>query len=166
MAVVPYLPGAERPCLDIQHLGVEKVASDAYHRLSVNANQSLYVPCLLEISVVLSIAMFITTFVGLLVRSSPKASNIFVWDTFINTTGWPDGVCFITGLLTPAFMYGGLDGSLHLAEEAQNPRKVVPRVCVGVIVVGFCTACPFAITILYSISDFEAIVTSSGYVLG
>ena len=59
-------------------------------------------------------------------------------------------------------MYGGLDGSLHMAEEAQNPRKVVPRVCIGVIVVGFCTALPFAITILYSISDFETIVSSTG----
>ena len=68
----------------------------------------------------------------------------------------------MTGLLTPFFMYGGLDAALHLAEEAENPRKVVPKVCVGVIVVGFCTAFPFAIAILYSISDFEAIITSTG----
>ena len=68
----------------------------------------------------------------------------------------------MTGLLTPAFMYGGSDASLHLSEEAQNPRKVVPQACVGVIVVGFCTAFPFAIALLYSIADFEAIITSSG----
>ncbi len=101
-------------------------------------------------------------FIGLLTRSKPKATNTFVWDSFINFTGWPDGVTFMTGLLTPFFMYCGLDGALHLSEEADDPRRVVPRVCVGVIVVGFCTAFPFAIAILYSISDFDAIVSSTG----
>lgn len=59
-------------------------------------------------------------------------------------------------------MYGGLDASLHLSEEAKNPRKIVPLACVGVVVVGFSTAFPFAIALLYSITDFEAIVGSSG----
>lgn len=66
------------------------------------------------------------------------------------------------GLLPPFFMFGGLDGALHVAEEANNAHKVVPRVTVGVVVVGFCTAFPFAIAIMYSISDFTAIVGSSG----
>ena len=111
---------------------------------------------------VLSLAMFVAIFIGLLARSKPKATSTFVWDSFINYTGWPDGVCFMTGLLTPFFMYGGIDGSLHLAEEADNPRKVVPRVAVGVVIVGFLTAFPFAVVLLYSLSDFEAIITSGG----
>ncbi|KAK5047013.1 hypothetical protein LTR84_006955 [Exophiala bonariae] len=112
----------------------------------------------------LSIAIFVSDFIGLLVRSSPKATNEFVWTTFINETGWPDGVCFMIGLLPPFFMFGGLDGALHVAEEANNAHRVVPRVTVGVVVVGFCTAFPFAIAIMYSISDFTAIVGSSGYI--
>jgi len=100
--------------------------------------------------------------VGLLVRSKPKAPNSFVWTTFINETGWPDGVCFMIGLLPPFFMFGGLDGALHLSEEAKNPYRVVPRVTFGVVVVGFCTAFPFAIGLLYSISDFTSIVESQG----
>lgn len=95
-------------------------------------------------------------------RSSPKATNAFVWTSFINETGWPDGVCFMIGLLPCFFMFGGLDGALHLSEEANSPRKVVPRVTVGIVVVGFCTAFPFAIAIMYSISDFTAILGSSG----
>jgi choline transport protein len=68
----------------------------------------------------------------------------------------------MTGLLTPFFMYGGIDGSCHLAEEADEPRKVVPRVCVGVVIVGFVTAFPFAVATLYSISDFKAILNTTG----
>ncbi|KAJ9608977.1 hypothetical protein H2200_006748 [Cladophialophora chaetospira] len=121
-------------------------------------------PATHTIGFVLSISLFIIMFVGLLARSEPKATNTFVWDSFINVTGWPDGVTFMTGLLTPFFMYCGLDGALHLTEEADKPRIVVPRVCVGVIIVGFCTAFPFAIAILYSISDFEALATSTGWI--
>lgn len=110
----------------------------------------------------LTVTLFLTIMITVLARSTPKASSTFVWATFINYTGWPDGVCFFTSLLTTCFCYGGLDASLHLAEEAPNPRVSVPRASVSAIVIGFCTAVPFAISLLYSISDFEAVVAIQG----
>jgi choline transport protein len=74
-----------------------------------------------RVSGILSIAIFGTIFIGYLVRASPKASNHFVWATFVNETGWSDAVCFMTGLVTPSFMYGGLDASLHLSERRRIP---------------------------------------------
>ncbi|KAK5043611.1 hypothetical protein LTR84_011371 [Exophiala bonariae] len=161
MALVGYFnPGAQGEAwhlfLIYQAIGVLALF---YNLLILNR-----LPVTHTIGFILSIAIFLATFIGILGRASPKATHEFVWTTFINKTGWPNGVCFLTGLITPAFMYGGLDGALHLSEEAKNPRKIVPRACVGVIIVGFCTAFPFAIALLYSISDFQTITESSGFV--
>jgi choline transport protein len=97
-----------------------------------------------------------------LARSSPKADNEFVWNTFINDTEWNNGVCFFNGLLTTCFIYAGLDASLHLAEEAPNPRRAVPRASVLAVGIGFITAFLFTISLLYSISDFETILAING----
>lgn len=106
--------------------------------------------------------MFVVVMITVLVRSSPKATSHFVWAEFINFTGWPDGLCFLSSLLTTCFIYGGLDGALHLAEEAPNPRVAVPKAAVNAVVIGFATAFAFTIALLYSISDFEAVIEIQG----
>ena len=112
--------------------------------------------------VIFTISLFIGSFVSLLARSSPKASNEFVWDTFLNYTGWGDAVCFITGLSTTCFMFGGLDASLHLAEEVKGPRRTVPKAMVAAVCIGFCTAFPYTISLLYSITDVESVLSAQG----
>ncbi|RFU77501.1 choline transport [Trichoderma arundinaceum] len=111
----------------------------------------------------LCISVFFGSFVAILVRSSPKAPSAFVWTTFINETGWPDGVCFLSSLLTTCFIYAGLDASLHLAEEASNPRVAVPRACVSAVIVGFITAFAYLIAMLYSIVDLGSILEFNGF---
>lgn len=109
-----------------------------------------------------TIILFFVTFLTVLIRSSPKADSSFVWTNFYNYTGWPDGFCFIAGLSTTCFMFGGLDASLHLAEEAENPRRSVPKAIIAAVCIGFSTAFPYTIAILYSITDLEAILTTTG----
>ncbi|OAP53714.1 hypothetical protein AYL99_12105 [Fonsecaea erecta] len=121
-------------------------------------------PRLHDVGFALTLTLFVTTSITLLARSSPKAPSEFVWGTFINETGWPDGLCFLTGLLTTAFMFAGIDSTLHLAEECQNPRKVVPRATMLAVTIGFLTAFPFSIILLYSITDIDAILEISGYI--
>ena len=94
--------------------------------------------------------MFFATFVTLL-ASPPKASHQFIWNTFINQTGYNDSVCFFGGLLPTCFMYAGLDAALHLAEEAPDPRRSVPRASILAVCIGFVTAFLFTIALLYSI---------------
>lgn len=129
-------------------------------RLLFRFEADLLVSCI----VALTLTLFITTAITLLARSSPKAPTEFVWGTFINETGWGDGLCFLSGLLTTSFMYAGIDATLHLAEECQNPRKVVPRATMLAVTIGFFTAFPFSIIILYSITDIDAILETTGYV--
>jgi choline transport protein len=110
----------------------------------------------------MTIGLFITTLVAMVVRSSPKASSSFVWTSFINYTGWPDGVCFIIGLSTSCFMYLGVDAAMHLAEECHQPSRTVPKAIMSAVLIGFTTAFPFTIALLYGISDIDSILTATG----
>ena len=100
-------------------------------------------------------------FTALLVQSSPKAPSKFVWATFINYTGWPDGVCFIIGLSTSCFMYIGLDASMHIAEECLNPSRTVPLAMISAVLIGCGTAFAYTIAQLYALTDIEAIMTTT-----
>lgn len=108
----------------------------------------------------INIALFFIVVAYCLARSEQKQSNKFVWTTFVNNSGWPDGICFATGLVTPGFMFGGLDAALHLAEECSNPSKTVPRAVLASVFIGFATGFPFAIVMLYTLSDFDAILNN------
>ncbi|KAH8900743.1 putative choline transport protein [Thozetella sp. PMI_491] len=118
-----------------------------------------------DLGFVLTIVLFLTTTIVTVARSSPKASTEFVWATFTNYTGWPDGVCFMSALLTTCFIFAGLDSSLHLSEEAPNPRKSVPRAAVLAVGVGFATAFGYGVAMLYSVSDEEwaELLVGEGY---
>ncbi|KEF62511.1 uncharacterized protein A1O9_00484 [Exophiala aquamarina CBS 119918] len=116
-----------------------------------------------DVGFAFTITLFFATAITLLARSTPKASSTFVWTSFINQTGWSDGLCFFSGLLTTCFQYAGLDGALHLAEECKDPQKTVPRAMIAAVTIGFCTAFPFAIIVLYSVADIDAILNTTGY---
>ena len=105
--------------------------------------------------------LFLSIFIALLVRSSPKAPASFVWATFINYTGCPDGVCFIIGMSTSCFMFIGLDASMHIAEECMEPRRTVPMAMITAVLIGCTTGFAYTIAQLYALTDIEAILTTT-----
>ncbi|EXJ68395.1 uncharacterized protein A1O5_08187 [Cladophialophora psammophila CBS 110553] len=117
-----------------------------------------------NIGFALTLGLFLASFIALLVRSSPKAPSSFVWATFINYTGWADGVCFIIGLSTSCFMYIGLDASMHIAEECKDPSRTVPMAMVTAVTIGCTTAFAYTVAQLYALTDIEAILTTTEYV--
>ena len=94
-------------------------------------------------------------------RSNPKQTSDFVWKSWINENGLGDGICFLTGLVTLAFVYAGLDAALHLAEGCTLPERTVPRGVMASVVIGFITAFPFAIVLLYLVSNFQAVLETT-----
>ncbi|RVX72561.1 hypothetical protein B0A52_03751 [Exophiala mesophila] len=113
-----------------------------------------------DVSFVVTLTGFFTIIVTCLVRSSPKQDAAFVWSTFVNESGWSDGVSFLTGLVSPNYMYAGIDGAIHLAEECKNPARVVPRAIISTLVIGFITSFTFAVTMTYGIADFDAVLNT------
>lgn len=99
-------------------------------------------------------------FITCLSRTSSFQSSTFVWTNFpLPQGGWKNhGVVFLTGMANPNFMFAGLDGAIHLAEECTNPSRAVPRALLSTVAVGFVTAFAFIIAMLYSLTDFDKVL--------
>ncbi|KAH8678445.1 amino acid/polyamine transporter I [Xylariales sp. PMI_506] len=110
----------------------------------------------------LSIFSFLAITITCLARASSFQTSEFVWKTFINESGWSsDGVAFLIGLVSPNYMYAGIDGALHLAEECKNAAVVVPRALMSTITIGFITSFIFMIAMIYSAQDFDAVISTA-----
>lgn len=107
----------------------------------------------------ISIFSFIAIVITCLARSTQKQTSEFVWTTFINDSGWTsDGLVFLTGLINPNYMFAGLDGVLHLAEECTNAPTAVPRALMSTVAIGFVSSFVFVISMLYSLSNFDQVL--------
>lgn len=113
-------------------------------------------------SVFLTLASFFVILITSVVRSAPNYEpSGHVWSTFLNDSGWKSGgVAFLTGLVSPNYMYSGIDGALHLAEECKNASKVVPRALLSTLSIGFVTSFSFMIAMLYCTYDLDAVVST------
>ncbi|KAL3473351.1 amino acid/polyamine transporter I [Aspergillus californicus] len=136
------------------------VASVAYNALLTNRTLWVY-----DIGFILSISTFIVITITCPARSSAHVDSPDVWGKMVNGSGgWPDGISFLTGLSTPQFMLSGLDASLHLAEDCLEPERVVPKSVLVTVLVGFLTAFPFSIGIIYSTANVaDSLTTKTGF---
>ncbi|KAH0361731.1 amino acid transporter, partial [Aureobasidium melanogenum] len=109
----------------------------------------------------LSLVAFLAATIISLVRAPTYQSTESVWVTFVDGSGWSNrGVIFFIGLLTPGYMYGGLDGAIHLAEEATNAREAVPRALLSTWSLGFLTSFIVSVAAMYSAQDFTTIAST------
>jgi choline transport protein len=79
----------------------------------LNAFANRIIPLIDKGAIVWSISGFIIVSITVLACASPKYNSAeFVFSEFINTTGWPDGVAWLLGLLQGGFGLTGFDGKL------------------------------------------------------
>ncbi|KAL3293877.1 amino acid transporter [Colletotrichum asianum] len=96
-----------------------------------------------------------------LAHSTPKQDSSFVWTTFINDSGWSSkGIVFFTGLLNPNFIYSGLDGAIHLAEECNHAASSIPKALISTVTIGFVSSFVFSVAMLYSFRDIDPVLQS------
>ncbi|EEP81302.1 conserved hypothetical protein [Uncinocarpus reesii 1704] len=112
----------------------------------------------------LTTSSFVVMVITCLARSTNKQSSDFVWTVFINNSGWSsDGIVFLTGLVSPNYICAGIDGAIHLAEECSNASVAVPRALMATIGVAFLTSFVFAVSMTYSMADFDKVLgTATG----
>ncbi|KAF4832464.1 Choline transport protein [Colletotrichum tropicale] len=109
----------------------------------------------------ISLTAFFVITVTCLARSTPKQDSSFVWTTFINDSGWSSkGIVFFTGLLNPNFIYSGLDGAIHLAEECNHAATSIPKALISTVTIGFVSSFVFSVAMLYSFRDIEPVLQS------
>jgi choline transport protein len=129
----------------------------------VSQQRSSYIawPFAKYIQVGLTLIGFFVVVITCVSRATTKQTSEFVWTYFTNASGWTSGgVVFMTGLISPNYMYAGIDGAIHLAEECANPEFAVPRALLSTWIIGFITSFTFAVAMTYSISDFSAAIAS------
>lgn len=136
-------------------------------------------PMLQHAGLFLILAGGLVTIIVVAAMPAQHASNAFVWKDFENATGWSGGVAFLTGVLNGAFTIGTPDvicfpsigphqadppsqAVTHMAEELPNPRVDLPKAVFAQVGLGFLTAFVYGITLMYGISDLDAVTTSAG----
>ncbi|KAJ5812682.1 hypothetical protein N7474_008983 [Penicillium riverlandense] len=117
-------------------------------------------PRIYNVAFLLSMVGVIVIPIVCLARAERRQPSNVVWTTFTNNTGWTDSICFITGLVTPAFSFGGLDATMHLVEETLSPKKAVSRAICYTVGMGFVTAFLFVIATVYCIQDIDIVVAT------
>ncbi|AAW43538.1 choline transporter, putative [Cryptococcus deneoformans JEC21] len=85
----------------------------------------------------------------------------FVFREFINTTGWPDGVAWILGLLQSSFGLTGYDAVSHMVEEMPLPHINAPKTMILAVCIGASSSFVFLICLLFSISDVDSVNSSA-----
>lgn len=58
-------------------------------------------------------------------------------------------------------MFNGLDAAMHMAEECEQPKDVVPRTMINAILIGFVTGFAYSVAQLYGLSDIDEILTTN-----
>ncbi|KAJ5177646.1 amino acid transporter [Penicillium coprophilum] len=104
---------------------------------------------------------FIASFIVVLATQKHTQSAKAVFIDFKNNSGWSDGTSFIIGLGTCMYAFLAIDGACHIAGELPNPRSDVPRAMGLTMLIGMMTVIPWTVVFLFSITDIDAVASSS-----
>ena len=133
--------------------------------VAINVFASRWIPLFNKLIFVLAVlTLTATMFTLFIVSRNHHATSEWIFTDTTNRTGWgSDGWAFMLGVGTAVYSFLGSDCGAHLCEEIPNPSKNVPRVILYPLVIGMLTAFPFTASLLYSITDLNAVFnTSSG----
>ncbi|CAE6442432.1 unnamed protein product [Rhizoctonia solani] len=119
-------------------------------------------PVLSTGSLYISIITWLVTTIVVPAMSNTKQSARFVFATFINQTSWNNNIlAFITGLIWPSWCFGALDVATHMAEEIHQPERMIPKSIMVTVLIGLVSSLTYAIAMVFSIADFEAVTGSA-----
>ncbi|KAJ9657935.1 hypothetical protein H2198_004018 [Neophaeococcomyces mojaviensis] len=84
----------------------------------------------------------------------------FVFGTWINSSGWPSGVTWFTGLVQSAYGLTAFDACIHMVEELPDASRTGPRVIWLSVLVGAITGWLFMAVCLGCIQNYDDIVNA------
>ncbi|KAF4970416.1 hypothetical protein FZEAL_10040 [Fusarium zealandicum] len=82
----------------------------------------------------------------------------FVFGSWVNETGWANGVVWFLGLVQAAYGLTAFDSVLHMVEELPNPRRNAPRTMIMAVVLGAISGFLFMIACLFCIQDLDTVL--------
>ena len=116
----------------------------------INAFLNRILPRLNGFALCWSILGFFVISITILACATPDyATPKYVFATFINTTGWPDGIAWLLGLLQGGLGLTGFDAVAHMIEEIPNAAIEGPRIMIICQLIGIFTGLIFLIVLLF-----------------
>lgn len=88
------------------------------------------------------------------------SSATLVFTGYINQSGWPRGIAWVLGLLQSTYALTGFDTCMYMILEVPNPEMTAPRVMLSAVAIGTISGFFFIMSLLFSIVDIDAIVSS------
>jgi len=128
----------------------------------VNAFITRLLPLVNKAALIWSITGWLVISITVLACSSPNyQSGDFVYRTFINETGWPDGLAWLLGLLQGGLGLTGYDAVAHCVEEVGNPTVVGPQIMIGCVLIGVFTGFIYLSVLLFVSKDVDNVISST-----
>jgi choline transport protein len=128
----------------------------------LNAFANSLLPYITKGAFTWSISGFVIISITVLACASPKYSTgSFVFTKFINSTGWPDGIAWLLGLLQAGLGLTGFDAVAHMIEEIPNPTVEGPRIMLACVGIGIFTGFIFLLCLLLVAGDVTNVTENS-----
>ncbi|KAL2211538.1 amino acid transporter [Sarocladium strictum] len=122
----------------------------------VNAFAASLLPRINQFALIFSISGFLIISVTVIACAAPHyATPEYVFAKFINTTGWPDGVAWLLGLLQGGLGLTGFDAVAHMIEEIPNAAVQGPRIMIECQLIGITTGFLFLVVLLFASGGIE-----------
>ena len=136
----------------------------------VNAFGNSFLPYVNQTAIIWSVAGFVIISITVLACATPDYNSAdFVFREFKNTTGWPDGVAWLLGLLQGGLGLTGYDATAHMVEEIPNAAIEAPKIMIYCVLIGMFTGFIFLLCLLFVAGDVNKVINSSigplGYIL-
>ncbi|PLB47794.1 amino acid transporter [Aspergillus steynii IBT 23096] len=127
----------------------------------VNTVGIRFLPLIEGVILIIHVISFLAVLVALVILAPHKNAE-YVFTTFENNSGWQnDGVAWLIGLLSAAYVLVGYDGACHLSEEIHNASVTLPRVMIGTIALNSMLGLGFLFALLFCLGDTQSVLHST-----
>ncbi|MBE3048299.1 amino acid permease [Candidatus Bathyarchaeota archaeon] len=124
--------------------------------LFVNAFAYRLLPYCNTFALAWSLTGFVVISITILATAAPDyATPEYVFAEFSNTTGWPDGLAWLLGLLQSGLGLTAFDAVAHMIEEIPNAAVDGPKIMIYSQFIGISSGFVFLIVILFASGGAE-----------
>lgn len=117
---------------------------------AINVFMQALLPRVNQFALVFSITGFFVISITVLACAAPDyATGEYVFATFMNTTGWPDGIAWLLGLLQGGLGLTGFDAVAHMIEEIPDAAVDGPKIMIDCQYIGISTGFVFLVVLLF-----------------
>lgn len=118
---------------------------------AVNAFMQRLLPKVNGVALAWSMAGFVIISITILACAAPDyATGRYVFATWINETGWPDGIAWLLGLLQGGLGLTGFDAVAHMIEEIGDAAIEGPKIMIYCQYIGISTGFIFLVVVLFA----------------